>query len=458
MKLSVTNGFFHSAVYIGVALLTSSGCLELEEPPEVAAVEQSVHNHRSFSGTYIPLLQNRVRFNKVKPGADAVSGQARFGLGNDGQTEDKTDALFEGFSQAAQGQVTSNQRTCFSCHRGPSENFGLPPGPLMNSIDPQDELFTGADADGQGDPDTAGNLDDFGLIKIRPNRFNPKLAQSDPLRQVFGWRKTPNLVNVGFGHGFLTDLRGRNLFETARGAVFSHTQTTDTRFDDLFSLQDGIDIEAFLFTIVSDPALLALHDPQDPMFDTLVTDSFYTVNITTAAQRRGKRVFKRQCMSCHNTPNIFNNLANVEPQGNTARLPTDPTWGPGVGMGFNIGIAERNLHGLRFTRHVGNGVFEPIVVPLAEDNGDILHFVVDQDIGLAASTQRVGDIGRFKVPQLRDVRNNAPYFHDNSALTLEEVVDYFNSPAYNDSKDGRRYPVHLTPRQRSDLLEFLNIL
>ena len=56
------------------------------------------------------------------------------------------------------------------------------------------------------------------------------------------------------------------------------------------------------------------------------------------------------------------------------------------------------------------------------------------------------------------MRLNAPYFHDNSAMTLEEVIEYFDSPAYNQSRDGGRYPIHLSHSQKKDLLEFLKIL
>lgn len=68
------------------------------------------------------------------------------------------------------------------------------------------------------------------------------------------------------------------------------------------------------------------------------------------------------------------------------------------------------------------------------------------------------DIGRFKVPQLRMLLNNAPYFHDNSAATIEEVVDYFLSDWYNNSPDGRNYPIRLNERERKALIEFLEIL
>ena len=405
-------------------------------------------------------LENTVRFKPVNPNADADRGRARFGLAADLETEDKTDALFEGSSLVYGGPVVSNQRTCFTCHRGKSENLGLPAGRLSDSIPLTDALFTGIEADAQGDPDAFHNLNELGLVKYRPNRFNPQRPQSDGFRRAFGWRKSVRLVNTGLQHGFLTDGRGRVMFETARGAVFSHTQGSDNRFDDLFSLQDGQDIEAFVFgdATLSDPRLAALRDESHPLHDTLVNDPYYTVDVQTDAQRRGQRVFHRYCFSCHNQPNVFGNAANVEPLGNGERPDDFPPWAPAVSKLYNVGVSEMNKHGLRFSEPDGNGGFTDIVIPLVDGDGVVHNYVQDMDIGLAATTGRYEDLGRFKVPQLRDLANNAPYFHDNSAATLEEVVDYFNSAHYNSSRDGRQMPIHLEAQQRADLIAFLYIL
>lgn len=408
--------------------------------------------------TYNVHLEEAVRFTPVQPGADPVRGRARFGLAADMVSEDKAQAIFEGSSVAFGGVVVSNQRTCFTCHRGQSTWMGLPPPPLSATIDPGDALFTGIGADAPGDPDAMFNLDQLGLIKYRPNRFNPTRSQDDPFRQVFFWRKSIALLNVGFTHGFLNDARARTMFETAQGAIFSHTQDSDNRFDDLFSVEDGNDLEAFLFDQLTDPRLAALRDPSDPMYEVLVKDPFYTVPIETAAQNRGKDVFRRYCMPCHNTPNVFGNVSNVEALGNGERDVTAPPFAPSVARTFNIGVAERNRHNLRFTRNLGNGDFEPIILPLANEDGTITNLTVTFDVGLAATTARMQDVGRFKVPQLRELRHRAPYFHDNSASTIEEVVDYFNSDYYNQSADGRRYPIHLGHQQRSDLIELLQIL
>lgn len=460
----------HDMLVVSALLVAAAaaGCARssTDEGEPVATAEQNWHKHEKGgnynSGSYNLQLEARVRFNPLQPGANATSGRALFGVHPaDDNLEDKSGALFEGFSVASQKNIVSNQRTCFSCHRGADMRFGLGSSfPLSSHIDPGDALFTGVDADAQGDPDALDNLDNLGLIKYRPNRFNLQRSQDDPYRKVFFWHKSPTLINVAFSQGFLMDGRARVMFETDRGAVFSHTQNEDDRFDDLFSEQQGADLEAFQFGLVSDPVLLVLRDPNHPDHEKLVNDPFYTVPVHTKAQKRGRKVFERYCMSCHNTPNVFNSLDNVEALGpdQAVRPVTFPGFAPSVGRSFDVGVSERNKHGLRFTVPDGVGGFETVVLPLAKEDGSTVMLPVGIDIGLAATTARYEDVGRFKVPQLRGVKDNAPYFHDNSASTLEEVVDYFDSPAYNHSKDGKRYPIHMNHHQRADLLEFLKIL
>jgi len=412
------------------------------------------------TGSYNLHLEESLRFEAIPPGADPDHGRRLFGLAADLETENKSEALFQGFSQAFGGVVVSNQRTCFTCHRGRSTNLGFPATPLSAHVPADDALFTGIDADAQGDPDKLHNLDQLALIKYRPGRFNLARPEEDAFRKVFFWRKSVRLVNTAFQRGFLNDGRARVMFETDRGAVFSHTQESDNRFDDLFSAQNGADMQAFQFgaATLSDPRLDALRDPANPLHDVLANDPFYTVSTTTAAQRAGQKAFVKYCMTCHNTPNVFNNLSNVEATG-AFRPETNPAFAPGVGRAFNIGVSERNKHHLRFTHYnAADGTFSPIVIQLANEDGSINNYTIAIDIGLAAVTARTEDIGRFKVPQLRKIKDLGPYFHDNSADTLEDVVDYFNGPDYNGSKDGSLFPIHMTAQERSDLLAFLRAL
>lgn len=445
---------------LSLGILLSATLAACQDSPGSEPISIARDSLRAVSdGTYNLHLEDIVRFNPIQPGSDPDRGRRLFGLAADLETSDSSQALFQGSSLAFGGVVVSNGRSCFTCHRGVRATaLGLPPPPLSASIPLTDPLFTGIDGDAQGDPDGMHNLDQLGLVKYRPHRFNLARPQSDAFRKFFAWRKSIRLVNLAFAAGFLHDARGRHMFEVDRGAVFSHTQESDNRFDDLFTVQDGNDLQAFQFTILSDPRLAALRDPNDPMYAVLVNDPFYTVPIATQAQRRGSEVFRKNCMTCHNTPNVFNNLSNVEVLGNDTRPPNFPSFAPAAGRTFNVGVAERNRHGLRFSHDDGGGQFSPIVLPLANEDGSTNMLTVTIDLGLGAITGRTEDVGRFKVPQLRGVKNNAPYFHDNSAFSLEEVVDYFNSDYYNHSKDGSKSPIHMSANQRADLLAFLKIL
>lgn len=458
---SMFSSSLRHAGLVACACLALTACDTPEGPDHEAESIDFRASHKPIDvnrGAYNFHLANTVRFNPTPPGSDAEHGRARFGVAADLINEDTTEALFEGESAVAGGAVESNGRTCFTCHRGTDHDFGLPTPPLSDTIDLEDSLFTGIDADAQGDPDAEFNLDQLGLFKIRPNRFNPTRDGDDPFRQVFGWRKSPPLVDIAFTHGILTDLRARTIFETARGAVFSHTQTADNRFDDLFAQEDGDGMAAFLFEQVSDPALLALRDPSHPDYDTLVNDPFATVPVSTKDERKGKKLFKKFCFACHDTPNVFNSLANVEAVGAGNRPTSFPTFAPAIGRGFNIGVAEANMNDLRFTRDNGDGTFTPIVLPLAAEDGTLVEHEVQFDVGLAATTAREDDIGRFKSPALRNVSQHAPYFHDNSIDTLEGVVDYFCSDEYNNSKDGQQFPIHMNATQRQQLVAFLELL
>src|SRR6266511_2640652 len=42
-------------------------------------------------------------------------------------------------------------------------------------------------------------------------------------------------------------------------------------------------------------------------------------------------------------------------------------------------------------------------------------------------TGQIGDLGVFDITQLRGISRTAPYFHNNSAATLEEVLDHYQA-------------------------------
>jgi cytochrome c peroxidase len=80
--------------------------------------------------------------------------------------------------------------------------------------------------------------------------------------------------------------------------------------------------------------------------------------------------------------------------------------------------------------------------------------------GLFEQTHRDEDIGKFRPPTLRNVAITAPYMHDGSLATLEDVIDHyaaggkFDNP--NKSRILRRFT--LTAYEKRDLVEFLKSL
>jgi cytochrome c peroxidase len=85
------------------------------------------------------------------------------------------------------------------------------------------------------------------------------------------------------------------------------------------------------------------------------------------------------------------------------------------------------------------------------------------DRGRYDITKDSADLGKFKVPGLRNVAVTAPYMHNGMFKTLEEVIDFYDTPnqiipgAFN--RDTLlREPLRLTQEEKADLKSFLEAL
>jgi len=83
--------------------------------------------------------------------------------------------------------------------------------------------------------------------------------------------------------------------------------------------------------------------------------------------------------------------------------------------------------------------------------------------GVAWRDERLTDQGAgrgdFKTPTLREIARTAPYMHDGSLATLEDVVEFYDRGGRaNPSLDAGIRPLHLTPAEKRHLLAFLRIL
>jgi cytochrome c peroxidase len=129
------------------------------------------------------------------------------------------------------------------------------------------------------------------------------------------------------------------------------------------------------------------------------------------------------CGTCHSTPNVGNH---------SVKAPLD------------IGIAGAGAKTPPVLDIAGLPVFtlQCVAGPLSGQT-----FVVT-DPGRALISGQCADIGRLKGPILRGLAARAPYFHNGSAATLLDVVDFYDE----------RFGIGFTAQQKSDLVAFLNAL
>ncbi|HJZ73890.1 MAG TPA: hypothetical protein VKE51_19260, partial [Vicinamibacterales bacterium] len=119
------------------------------------------------------------------------------------------------------------------------------------------------------------------------------------------------------------------------------------------------------------------------------------------------------CTTCHDTPNAGNHSVKAP---------------------LNIGLADP-----------AQAPYLPVYTLRNIATGDT---VDTTDPGRAMKTGKWADVSLFKGPILRALSARAPYFHNGSAATLDEVLDFYE----------RRFHLGLTPQERADLLAFLRSL
>jgi cytochrome c peroxidase len=87
----------------------------------------------------------------------------------------------------------------------------------------------------------------------------------------------------------------------------------------------------------------------------------------------------------------------------------------------------------------------PVYTLQCSATGALVHTT---DPGRAMITGTCADISAFKIPILRDLAARAPYFHNGSAATLDDVATFYDN----------RFNMGLTPQEKADLVAFLRSL
>ncbi|HTK95773.1 MAG TPA: hypothetical protein VL382_09050 [Terriglobales bacterium] len=132
----------------------------------------------------------------------------------------------------------------------------------------------------------------------------------------------------------------------------------------------------------------------------------------------GLSVVNGSCTTCHNTPNVGNHS---------------------VPLAINIGVTD-------YPGRPGLDISGLPVYTIQCINGGEIKQTTDP--GRALITGRCKDVGKTKGPILRGLASRAPYFHNGSARTLNDLVDFYDA----------RFNMGLTSQQKSDLVAFLQTL
>jgi len=81
------------------------------------------------------------------------------------------------------------------------------------------------------------------------------------------------------------------------------------------------------------------------------------------------------------------------------------------------------------------------------------------DPGRFVVTGKEADRGAFKTPTLREIARTAPYMHNGSLATLEEVIEFYNRGGNrNPYLDPELRPLNLSAEEKAALLAFLQSL
>src|SRR5664279_2487869 len=303
-----------------------------------------------------------------------------------------------------------NGRTCQTCHSldtGTVSPEGAQKRYRRNPSDPL-FLFDGSD-DGQGHGVNRMLTDATVLVEI-PLPANVSVADDPRARSVALRRGTPSTLNTpALDPVLMVDGRDPNLPTQALHAIQAHDQATKTPTQaDLRGISQFERTESFFSSL---KLLAYARGGPPPALPAGRTDS----------EKRGRLFFvdapfvaggkAGACALCHSGPMLNQTDSSFV----TATFGLVP-----AGSRFqSIGVSEFN--------DLGNPVHQ-----FNWTNPDGTQTVVwSPDPGRALITGRIdqpgplSDLNSFKIPSLWGVKNTAPYFHDNSAKTLENVAAHY---------------------------------
>ena len=310
---------------------------------------------------------------------------------------------------------------------------------------------------------------------------NPVTGLTSPTTGIVSvYRRPLPSTNLGFLSTVMFDGREPNLTSQAKDATLGHAQAnaapTDAQLAEIVAFESGIytaqEIDRIAGTLHRDGALggpvtlslqpffIGVNDP----FGNNPTGAAFTSNIfdiyrpwLSAHGRdehdverrqsiaRGEEVFNATKINITGVAGINDALGVASFSGSCGTCHDTPNLGDhSVKAPLDIGIADA-------------GGKKPPVLDISElpvftltcAKGPLAGQVFKvTDPGRALISGQCADIGKIKGPILRGLASRAPYFHNGSAATLLEAVNFYD----------QQFGIGFTDQQKTDLVNFLNAL
>lgn len=247
--------------------------------------------------------------------------------------------------------------------------------------------------------------------------FADSLAISPGIENRIGRRNAPSIMNMASRSEFFYDGRAKDLVDQIHFPIEDNLEMDEKMSDVVDKLKSHASYPTWFKRIYNEEptennvarAIAAFEESletSDTEFDAWMND---LPNTMSEAAIRGRELFlsdRTKCFDCHFSPDF-------------------------TGDEFkNIGLYDEKKY---------------------------------NDKGRYEVTKNVEDLGKFKVPGLRNVAVTAPYMHDGSFATLKDVIEYYSNPFQFVAKPINMdttllKPLNFTPQEKSDLEAFLHSL
>jgi hypothetical protein len=333
-----------------------------------------------------------------------------------------------------------NGRTCMTCHSSETGTVAPEDAQRRFAENPQDPLFLhdGSD-DGQGNGVTRMLADATILVEI-PLPENVSLADDPNARSVVLRRGIPTTLNTpALDPVLMSDGREPDLETQARNAIRGHAQRNEPPSE-------------------KELRRLAAFEQSDAFFSSKALKKFARTGRSpelpqgvTESEKRGRRFFEDvafdpqtkagSCAACHSGP-MLNQTNEFLP------LPVAP------GSRFqSVLVSELNTLGNPVRDFIFKNPDGTTTVISSPDPGRAL-------ITGEARVFPFDNVNAFKIPSLWGVRRTAPYFHDNSAKTLEELAEHYKKffIAVSTPAGGGEPTIVLTDQDLADIVAYLKLL